>query len=101
MILRITTDLQTLRTLWPCCSQCDRLTLIYHHVSVLGMRLYRIELYLLQDVQGGKVNILGCHSISHSKQKKYICTFPIPNGFQDRAISLYRQACPHTSWKVH
>jgi hypothetical protein len=40
-------------------------------------------------IQGGKVNILGGHSIGHSKQKVYLYTCPIPNGFRDRAISLY------------
>jgi hypothetical protein len=42
----------------------------------------------IQDVSGGKVNILGGHNISHSKQKS-VCTCPIPNSFRDRAISLY------------
>jgi hypothetical protein len=44
------------------------------------------------SVPGGKVSILGGHNISHSKQKKkkvYIYMCPIPNGFRDRAISLY------------
>jgi hypothetical protein len=42
------------------------------------------------SVPGGKVNILGGHSIRHSKPKKvYMYMCPIPNGFQDRAISLY------------
>jgi hypothetical protein len=41
-------------------------------------------------VPGGKVNILGGNSIGHFKKKK-VCTYmcPIPNGFRDRAISLY------------
>jgi hypothetical protein len=43
-----------------------------------------------QDVPGGKVNTLGGHSIGHSKQKKlYMYMCPIPNGFRDRANSLY------------
>jgi hypothetical protein len=29
------------------------------------------------------------HSIGHSKQEMYVHTCPIPNGFQDRAISLH------------
>jgi hypothetical protein len=41
--------------------------------------------FYIQDVAGGKVNILGGHKISHCKQK--VC--PIPNGFRGRAISLY------------
>jgi hypothetical protein len=31
-------------------------------------------------ISGGKVNILGGHSISHSKQKMCMYTCPIPNG---------------------
>jgi hypothetical protein len=42
------------------------------------------------DVPGGKVNILGGHSIIHSKKnKRYMYTYPIPNGFRNRYISLY------------
>jgi hypothetical protein len=40
-------------------------------------------------VPGEKVNILGGHSIGHSKQKMYVYTCSIPNGFRDKAISLY------------
>jgi hypothetical protein len=63
-----------------------------------------------QCVPRGKVNILGGHSIDHSKQKVYVYMCPIPNGFRDRAISLYSSLytaqtsntpCPHTSCKVH
>jgi hypothetical protein len=43
----------------------------------------------IQGVTGGKVNILGGHSVGHSKQKMYMYMCPIPNGFRDRAISLY------------
>jgi hypothetical protein len=43
----------------------------------------------IQGVPGRKVNILGGHSIGHSKQKVYMYMCPIPNGFRDRAISLY------------
>jgi hypothetical protein len=32
-------------------------------------------------------NILRGHSIGHSKQCMYMC--PVPNGFRERAISLY------------
>jgi hypothetical protein len=42
----------------------------------------------IQSVLGGKVNILGDHSIGHSKQKLYTNMCPIPNGFRDRAIWL-------------
>jgi hypothetical protein len=43
----------------------------------------------IQRVPGGKVSILEYHSIGHSKQKMYKYMSPIPNCFQDRAISLY------------
>jgi hypothetical protein len=44
----------------------------------------------IRDVSRGKVNILGGHSIGHSKQKKvYMYMCPILNGFRDRGISLY------------
>jgi hypothetical protein len=43
----------------------------------------------IQSVPGGKVNILGGHSIGHSKQKLYVYMVSIPNGFRDRDISLY------------
>jgi hypothetical protein len=64
----------------------------------------------IQDVPGGTVNILGGHSIGHSKQESYMYMCPILNGFRDRAISLYSSLytvqtsntpCPHTSCKVH
>jgi hypothetical protein len=32
---------------------------------------------------------VGSHSIGHSKQKVCMYMCPIPNGFRDRAISLY------------
>jgi hypothetical protein len=38
---------------------------------------------------GGTVNILRDHSFGHSKQKFHIYMWPIPNGFQGRAVSLY------------
>jgi hypothetical protein len=40
----------------------------------------------IQGVPGGKDNILGGHSIGHSKQNLYMNMCPIPNGFRDRAI---------------
>jgi hypothetical protein len=44
---------------------------------------------LIQDAPGGKVNILGGQSIGYSKPKLYMYMCPIPNGFRNRAISLY------------
>jgi hypothetical protein len=43
----------------------------------------------MQSVPGGKISILGGHNIGHSKQKICMYMCPIPNGFRDRAISLY------------
>jgi len=40
----------------------------------------------IQDIPEGKVNILGGHSIGHSKQKCLYEHGPIPNGFRDRTI---------------
>jgi hypothetical protein len=39
-------------------------------------------------------------------KKLYMYVYPIPNGFRDRAVSLYtvqtsNKPCPHTSCKVH
>jgi hypothetical protein len=65
----------------------------------------------IQNVLGGKVIILGCHNIGHSKQEKmFVHMCPIVNGFRDRAVSLYstlhtvqtsNTPCPHTSCEVH
>jgi hypothetical protein len=46
------------------------------------------EKKLIQNFPGGKIHILGGHSISHSKQK-CACTRPILNGFRDGAVSLW------------
>jgi hypothetical protein len=43
----------------------------------------------MQNVQGGKVKILGAYIIVHSKQQMYMYNCPILNGFRDTAISLY------------
>jgi hypothetical protein len=43
----------------------------------------------IQSVPRGKVNILGGHSMCHSKQKLYMYMCPILNGFRYRASSLY------------
>jgi hypothetical protein len=59
---------------------------------------------LLQDVSCGKVNSLGGHSISYSKQESVYVHGPIPNGFRDRDISLfstqYRRATRHVLTRV-
>jgi len=40
----------------------------------------------IQSVPGGKVNILGGHSIGHSKQNVYMNMCPTPNGYRGRGI---------------
>jgi hypothetical protein len=61
---------------------------------------------ILQGAPGGQVSILGGHSSSHSKQKSVYVRVLFPNGFRDRAVSLYtvqtsNTPCPDTSCKVH
>jgi hypothetical protein len=53
------------------------------------LSFYAIFFVHIQNVPGGRINILGCHSIVHSKQKicMYIC--PVPKGFRDWTISPY------------
>jgi hypothetical protein len=51
--------------------------------------LNNIKSMIIQNAPGGKVNILGGHNIGHSKQKIYMYMCPIPNGFRNRAISVY------------
>jgi hypothetical protein len=54
-----------------------------------------------QSVPGEKVNILGGDTTGFSKRKKvYMYMCPIPNGFRDRAISLYRRATRHILTRV-
>jgi hypothetical protein len=43
---------------------------------------------IIQNVKGGKVNILGGRSIGHSKQKVYMYMSPIPKSFRDRAMDV-------------
>jgi hypothetical protein len=49
-------------------------------------------LYNIQGVPGGKVNILGGHSIGHSKKKVYMNVCPIPNGFRYLGRSILNLA---------
>jgi hypothetical protein len=56
--------------------------------------------FYIHDVSGGKVNILGGHSIGHSKQKRYMYMCPIPHGFRGTALSLYRRATRHIITRV-
>jgi hypothetical protein len=48
-----------------------------------------MHVYIVHTYTGGKVSILGGHSIGQSKQKMYMYMCPIPNSFGDRDISLY------------
>ena len=43
----------------------------------------------IHGVSSGNVDILGGHSIGHSKQKSYMYMCPSLNVFRDRAISLH------------
>jgi hypothetical protein len=52
-------------------------------------RLGDIYIYYIQCVPGGKVNILGGHSVTILSKNLYVYICPIPNGSRDRAISLY------------
>jgi hypothetical protein len=63
---------------------------LYKHTFNL-YRTYLSKFLKTYTVPGGKVNILGGHSISHSKQRKklYMYMWTIPNGFRDRDISLH------------
>jgi hypothetical protein len=55
------------------------------HVSLL-----HVFVTYIQSVSGEKFYILGGHSTTQSQQKKlYMYMCHIPNGFRDRAISLY------------
>jgi hypothetical protein len=40
-------------------------------------------------VPGGKINILGGHSIGHSKKKIYVNICPIPNGIRYLARNIF------------
>jgi hypothetical protein len=58
-------------------SECGHKAAIFHCIFVA-------QLPCIQNVQGGKVNIVGGHSTGHSKQKKkkvYMYMCPIRNGF--------------------
>jgi hypothetical protein len=61
----------------------------YNLSTVLRRFLINEEAAYIQSVPGGRVSIPGGHSIGHPKQKVYMYMCPIPNGFPDRAISLY------------
>jgi hypothetical protein len=45
-------------------------------------------------------NVPGGHSIGHAKQKLYVYMCPVPNGFRDRTVSLYRRATRHVLTRV-
>jgi hypothetical protein len=69
----------------------------YTEIILVEPQLHlHIFIYLFSfiwDVSGGKVNILGGHNISYSKQKLvYVCMCPLPNCFRDTAIWLYKNS---------
>jgi hypothetical protein len=45
--------------------------------------------WYIEGVQGGKLSILGGHSMIILSMKVYMYMCPIPNSFRDRVISLY------------
>jgi hypothetical protein len=49
----------------------------------------KILLRFIQSVPGGEINILGGHSIGHSKKKIYVNMCPIPNGFRYSARNIF------------
>jgi hypothetical protein len=66
---------------------------LYKNISIFCRGLTSRKLFVtlqIHGVAGGMFYILGGHSIGHSKQKLYMDMCPIPNGFRDTAISLYR-----------
>jgi hypothetical protein len=57
------------------------------HCNQLIWVLFLRKFSTIQSVPGGKVNILGGHSIGHSKQKTvYMHMCSIPNGFRDGTV---------------
>jgi hypothetical protein len=61
---------------------------------------YYISHKIIQNVPGGKVSILGGHSIDHSKQKMYMYICPTPNVSRGGPISLYSRATRHVLKRV-
>jgi hypothetical protein len=61
---------------------------IFYCLMVLGAFRPHVTLYI-QDVPGAKVNILGVILSASLSKNVYVYMCPIPNGFRDRAISLY------------
>jgi hypothetical protein len=78
------------------CSSKSRLTFNELH----GIISQKMAL-LIQSVPRGKVNILGGHSVCHSKQEIVYYMCPIPNGFRDRAISPYSSKIVDTKEILH
>jgi hypothetical protein len=94
-------------------TNCDRTQATFQYSFLFRFAIYSyrhmLKLYI-QNVPIEKANILAGHNVGYSKQKLYMYMCPIPNGFRDRAISLYstlytvqtsNTACPHTSCKMH
>jgi hypothetical protein len=58
-------------------------------LKIASARIVKYVLQVIQGVPGGKISIQRGHSIGYSKQNCIVYMCPIPNGFRDRAISLY------------
>jgi hypothetical protein len=53
---------------------------VYLAISPFLLHFLTTALFLIKNVPGGMVNILGGHSIGHSKKKVYMNVCPIPKG---------------------
>jgi hypothetical protein len=75
--------------------QCPRFkSRLVHPWFLLSTSVFRKTLIaqqcLIQNVPGGKVNVLGGHSIGHSKQEGIHVHVSYAEQSRDRAVSLYR-----------
>jgi hypothetical protein len=76
-------------------------TTLQNFVFFLGNAFLVSCVRSIQDVPRAKVNILLGYDIGHSKKKTvYMYMCPIPNGFRDRTLSLYRGATRHILTRV-
>jgi hypothetical protein len=57
---------------------------------------YHFSLALYAGVPGGKVSIMGAHSVGHSKQKVSVYMCPIANGFRGTTLSRSLDLAPST-----
>jgi hypothetical protein len=77
-----------------------------HSHATVHCYTHQIKHIYIHRVSGRNVNILGGHSIDHSKQKLCMYMCHILNGFRDRALhctvqcTLYRRATRHVLTRV-